>query len=500
MKEALEQENASRESRWPWTWLWMLSDQLHWSFVYSVISVYGICQGLACGVTEVASNFYWKDVQKLQPSQAQFYDGMTWIPWIVKPVWGLLTDVVPVRGYRRRPYFILAGAIGILSTLTLSLPSMLPITFAVVAMTLQSAGTAISDVTVDALVVQNSITHPSLSSDMQSLCSFCESIGGLVGYAISGLLVQKMGSQGVLGLLSIPSAVVFSVGVVLKETHIKDFSYNQVHEKFLQAGKSMWSALKCPEVWRPCLYMYLSLALSLDISVGMFYWYCEPIAGPKFSEGFIGLIYSIGSIGTLLAALLYQSKLKNHPFRSLLLWGQILTSMSGMLDLLFVLRLNLNLHIPDHLFGVIDSGITKFVGNLKWMPLMVLSCKLCPPGVEGTFFALLMSIDNAGFLSSSWAGGLLLNLLKVTREEFGNLWIAVLIRNVSRLLPLGFLFLVPNEDQDFVLLPPEIVVEISECVKDNKQNDIELASCKEHSQIPVLVGEDSELVSLIQKT
>ena len=79
------------------------------------------------------------------------------------------------------------------------------------------------------------------------------------------------------------------------------------------------------------------------------------------------------------------------------MWAQILISMSGMLDLLFLFRLNLNLHIPDHIFGVIDSGISAFVGNLKWMPLMILSYKLCPPGVKGMFFALLMSIDNAGF-------------------------------------------------------------------------------------------------------
>lgn len=170
------------------------------------------------------------------------------------------------------------------------------------------------------------------------------------------------------------------------------------------------------------------------------------------------------------------------------MWAQILTSMSGMLDLLFLLRLNQNLHIPDHLFGVIDSGISSFVGNLKWMPLMILSYKLCPPGVEGTFFALLMSIDNAGLLTSSWAGGLLLHLLKVTRDEFGNLWIAVLVRNFSRLLPLGFLFLIPTSDQNFAMLPSDIVLENEHVIE--KQNDIELE----------VVGEESELVSLIGKS
>jgi hypothetical protein len=42
--------------------------------------------------------------------------------------------------------------------------------------------------------------------------------------------------------------------------------------------------LKCPEVWRPCFYMYMSLALSVEIQEGMFYWYTDPSAGPSFSE------------------------------------------------------------------------------------------------------------------------------------------------------------------------------------------------------------------------
>lgn len=47
----------------------------------------------------------------------------------------------------------------------------------------------------------------------------------------------------------------------------------QVSQKFLNACKAMWMALKCESVWRPCLYMYISLALSLHIHEGMLYWY-----------------------------------------------------------------------------------------------------------------------------------------------------------------------------------------------------------------------------------
>lgn len=93
----------------PFNWFRMLAKETHWSFVYGVLVVNGISQGLGGAVCKVASDFYWKDVQRVMPSEAQVYQGITSLPWIIKPIWGLLTDVLPVAGYRRRPYFIFAG-------------------------------------------------------------------------------------------------------------------------------------------------------------------------------------------------------------------------------------------------------------------------------------------------------------------------------------------------------------------------------------------------------
>ncbi|RLM75690.1 putative folate-biopterin transporter 2 [Panicum miliaceum] len=381
-----------------------LSRELHWSFVLAVVAVYGACLGVGNAVGGVAAGYYWKDVQRVQPSAAQFYQGVTDAPWVVKPLWGLLTDVVPIAGYRRRPYFVLAGVVGVSSMLMLSLHRGLGIMPALLALTAQSAGAAIADVTVDALV----------------------------------------------------------------------------HKKFYKAIQSMGTTLKCPEVWRPCVYMFVSHNLSLDIQGGMFYWYTDPVVGPGFSEGFISLIYAIGSVGSLLGVLLYQSALKDYPFRSILLWGQVLSSLAGMLDLVLVTRLNLKIGIPDYFFAMIDNSISQMVGRLKWLPLLVLCSKLCSPGIEGTFYTLLMSLQNAGLLMSAWWGGLLLHMLSVNRMEFSNLWIAVLIRNISRLVPLTLLFLVPQSDQKSTLLPADML--------DGDTTDAVKAGSVEFS---VLVQEDS---------
>lgn len=101
--------------------------------------------------------------------------------------------------------------------------------------------------------------------------------------------------------------------------------------------------------------------------------------------------------------------------------------------------------------------VLQAINRMKWMPLLVLAVRLCPPGIEGTFFALLMSIDNLGTLSSSWVGSVLLKATGISRTNFQYLWLTVLIRNGMRLLPLPFLFLVPNTDPDLPLLPPDLL-------------------------------------------
>ncbi|KAF8013330.1 hypothetical protein BT93_I1236 [Corymbia citriodora subsp. variegata] len=227
-------------------------------------------------------------------------------------------------------------------------------------------------------------------------------------------------------------------------------------QKFLDAGKAMWVTLKSPAVWRPCVYIYSSIALSLNIRDGMFYWFTDADGGPSFSEETVGYLFSFGSVGYFLGAILFQHGLKDHPFRDMLLWTQLFFGLSGMLDLVLVFRLNLKLGMPDYFFAVIDEGVSRMIGTLKLMPLYVLSSKLCPSGIEGTFFALLMSIENIGNLSASWGGGLLLHILGVTRTQFGNLWLAILIRNILRISPLCLLFLVPGGDPNASLLPDEV--------------------------------------------
>ncbi|KAJ0735951.1 putative MFS transporter superfamily, biopterin transporter family [Helianthus annuus] len=315
-----------------------------------------------------------KDVLKLQPSEAQVYSG---IPWIIKPLWGLMTDIVPI--FRLR-YLLLS------------------------AQTCQPAVCAIlSFMTIDACVTENSISHPSLAGDMQSLCGVSSSIGQLVGFGLSGVLVHIM----------VRCGLVILVGLMLQEPLVHSYSHKRVRQKFLDAIKTMVTALKTPAVNVLLVHRRKN--------------------GPIILTG--GYRIHILS-GSLLGVLLYQNVFRSHPFRGVLFWTQLLYGASSLLDLALVLRLNLKLNVPDYIFVVMDEAVSKMIGRLRWMPLLVLSSKLCPSGIEGTFFALLMSIDHIGTLTSSWAGSVLLHALNVTRTRFDSLWVAIFVPSFR----LGFCF------------------------------------------------------------
>eukprot|EP01018_Ginkgo_biloba_P020711 Gb_36412 [translate_table: standard] len=114
--------------------------------------------------------------------------------------------------------------------LIISVHSKLPIILAVLLLTTATGGVANADVTINACIANNSIHYPLLVVDMQSLCGMSSSVGALLGFSTSGLAVHHLGAQ--------------------------------------EATRSMWTALKCPEVWRPSLYMYISLAIGLNIQEG----------------------------------------------------------------------------------------------------------------------------------------------------------------------------------------------------------------------------------------
>jgi len=154
----------------------------------------------------------------------------------------------------------------------------------------------------------------------------------------------------------------------------------------------------------------------------------------------------VSSFASLAGVWIFQRFLKTVPFRQVLGWSTVISAVLGMSVLLLVTHANRALGIDDYWFSLGDNLILSAIGEIALMPILVLAARLCPSGIEATFFALIMSIFNlAGFLSQE-LGGLLTALFGVTENNFDRLWLLVICTNLSTLLPLPLINLLPATD------------------------------------------------------
>ena len=79
-------------------------------FTYMIIILVAFAQGVL-GLADLATNYLYKDDFKMHPSEVSLIIGITSIPWIVKPVWGCITDSCYFLGYRRKSYLILFASL-----------------------------------------------------------------------------------------------------------------------------------------------------------------------------------------------------------------------------------------------------------------------------------------------------------------------------------------------------------------------------------------------------
>uniref|UniRef100_A0A061SCU3 Folate-biopterin transporter chloroplastic-like n=2 Tax=Tetraselmis sp. GSL018 TaxID=582737 RepID=A0A061SCU3_9CHLO len=126
------------------------------------------------------------------------------------------------------------------------------------------------------------------------------------------------------------------------------------------------------------------------------------------------------------------------------LWATVLSATFGLTDLILVTGLNRELGLDDHLFVLGDSLLLTVLGQVSFMPVLVLATRICPEGVEATLYAALMSVLNAGSLSGQAFGAGLTKALGITSDDFSNLAPLIVVCCASSLLPLPFLRLLPS--------------------------------------------------------
>lgn len=422
----------------------------------AILTIYFV-QGIL-GLARLAVSFFLKDDLGLTPAEVAALTGISALPWIIKPLFGFMSDGLPIFGYRRRPYLILSGLLGTLSWLALG-TLVNNAWIATIVILLTSLSVAISDVIVDSLIVERARKESlAQSGSLQSLSWGCTALGGLLTAYFGGLLLEYLSNNQVFQITATFPLIVSSVAWLIAEEKINQANVESTSSPVKEQIKQLWGAVKQKQIWLPITFLFIWHATPKSESA--FFFFSTNELG--FEPEFLGRIRLVTSFASLIGIFIFQRYLKTVPFRQILGWSTVIASALGMTTLLLVTHANRALGIDDHWFSLGDSLILTVVGQIAWMPILVLSARLCPKGVEATLFALIMSIWNLSTLLSHEFGALLTSWLGVTEYNFDKLWLLVIITNLSTLIPLPFLGWLPSGDPqselDQELAPAEVSI------------------------------------------
>jgi MFS family permease len=345
-------------------------------FFALVYVVEGLGQVVA-GLISQPLNYYLKTAQGWTPVQITAFVTLFNVPWIIKPVYGLVSDFLPLFGYRRKSYLLLANlaAVGGFFWVTqLTAPSDL-----FVALMITAYAMAISSTLCGAVLVENGQRlHQSGSFVNQQWLWF--NIAAMAAAVLGGQLIQHLTPAGALhtaaAIIAVaPLAVIAGTLFLIPETKAPA---NIAGMKATLAG--LKASFKRRELWLIAAFMFLYY-FSPGLSTPLYFTMTDSL---KFSQGYIGILGSVSYAGGVVCALLYRRFFGRLTLKTLL---NLSIALGTAATVIFVF-------LSNETSAAIIYFCSGFAGILATVATLTLAADFCPPRAEGFAFAVLMSIIN----------------------------------------------------------------------------------------------------------
>jgi hypothetical protein len=253
--------------------------------------------------------------------------------------------------------------------------------------------------------------------------------GGLLASGLGAVAYDYLGAAQVFLLNSMIPVAVTYVALCIPDKK------SSAKINLRDTGRKLWTAIRQPGIYCPAIFIFL-ICVTPSCGGAMTFFYQRELG---FTADEFGLLDTMGFLVQIFGTFIYKKYLRRVPFIKVFGWALFISFLLENTLLLLVFHVNRDLGIPDFIFAFAERVVLTLISQFITMPMVVLGAQICPVGVEGTLYALLMSITNfGGVISSEW-GSLFTNMFGVTSTDFSNLWKLLLLCNMSDLIPIASL-------------------------------------------------------------
>lgn len=325
----------------------------------------------AVGISALAQFLFTKNELGLSFLQLGVLSALPTISWSIKPIYGFLTDLVPIAGYRRRSYLHIMPLLTMGSWLYIWQFAHSFISFAIPLM-IANVGLGFTDVICDGLVVQES--DKKTAGRYQSICWGSLTVGAIVSTFISGILLGReiVGVRGMFLITAFMPLITFALSFLIKEKKITDRAELKVHQAispryivgamiaflatlallYPREGQDMsLSSLSTILIWFIWFGFYFRHLINLKVieksifvaAIFTFLWRFTPSFGAPWQDYFLNQLkidqetYQyfgvISYVGWLIGSILFAKWLDKLNLKKILFWTIVVSSLLGLSQL-----------------------------------------------------------------------------------------------------------------------------------------------------------------------
>ncbi|CAE8646188.1 unnamed protein product [Polarella glacialis] len=457
-----------------------LEEQFGYQLLVLLFANQHLLKGFVNGLKMQATPYLYRAYHVPAP-QAQVYSGIVGLPWAMKPILGLVSDILPIMGYHKAPYMLIVSVFSGMAFFCIGLFPSISITVLVVCLLFTTLQISTCDLLSEA---RYSVCLRDCPSHGPSLVTFVWvgiNIGAFAATMLSGVFLDSIGPRQTFLCAAVP-AIAALIPVALgyleekkttpaeiAEIRARYFEQREAcalcflmlvgtlaimivgliqHDSHVNCAVSLivgvmmlasFSVTLTPTIAKVNAFSILYTALGVSSSGAAFYFYTDTPEqypeGPHFSSFFYNSI--LGTAGTVFALVglaIYNKYLSSASYRTMIVGTSLVMSLFSVLDVMMFARLNRKLGIPDHMLVMGLSVFESMIAQWQWMPQVILMSQLCPKGMEATMFALLAGCHNLGMTISVNTGALLLEVLGCRPQgavgessQFEHLWIAAAV-------------------------------------------------------------------------
>ena len=375
----------------------MEKKHLQLSAVFAAVYFFSL-NGLGA-LPNLSINFILKDQLKLGPSQMAYYQAVTLLAWVVKPLWGFISDSFPLFGTKRKSYLLLTSGLAAASWILLGTLKVLTLGNLLLVISICYLAYAFQDVVTDGLMID--IGKPlNLTGQFQSV-QWCSVYAAMIVTSLCGGTIADLGQKGVL-----PYSQVFLITALfpLMTLFLAVFFVNEKKQDRSQVRlKGPRGFFVKKEVWLLSFFLFF-WNFSPSFGAPFFYYSVDTL---KFSGSFLGILQGITSFAALLGSLLFGKFIANLPVRKFLIFSVFAGVAMILVTYVFFIPALIAHSVLLKTISIVWSFLLGILNAAVFLALLNLAARVSPDEAGATAFALIMSFYNFGLMGSSALGGFL---------------------------------------------------------------------------------------------